>query len=474
MPCKRFFAILLSLLILLCGCTPASSQDKLPELLVCLPLHGDAEQIALVNDAMNSYLAQQLGLRVKLMPYELQSMMRRINTKQQLDLTYCGNLSQIQLMQSSGMLVPLDALLEQNGQEILSAIPAEYYDFSRISGSLYAMPTNKERFRINVFEYNKDIADQYGLDLSGVQGLDDLSAVFADLQAKTGEVSPIALVPYYLYFDQVDTLGDHLGVLTAQSGTTVVNLYETAQFCDFIRLIRQWQQAGYLYPNSEESDTILYYLRSGKVLGCITTGKPGFAVQERRLSGCNIDSVDLGPAYFSDDTLTRAWYAIPSTAKNPSLSMKLMELLYSDPYLADLLLYGIEGSHYQLNGENQVIRRENSGYYGVNGWAYCNAYCAHTEQGQSKSYWQDIEDLNRAAAVSPAWGFSFDSSAVSEERYRCEEVVNQYLNLLYSGALEPEPLLQEFQAELRAAGIERIITEKQRQLDAYIEVTQHE
>ena len=48
-----------------------------------------------------------------------------------------------------------------------------------------------------------------------------------------------------------DNLGDGLGVLMYdRKDTTVVNLYETEEYKEYLSLIRDWNQKGYLYDLS--------------------------------------------------------------------------------------------------------------------------------------------------------------------------------------------------------------------------------
>ena len=50
----------------------------------------------------------------------------------------------------------------------------------------------------------------------------------------------------------------------------------------------------------------------------------------------------------------------------------------------------------------------------------------------------------------------------------CNNVVSQYDAALRWGTLNPDETLDQFNAELEAAGINEIIEEKQRQLDEYL------
>jgi putative aldouronate transport system substrate-binding protein len=64
-------------------------------------------------------------------------------------------------------------------------------------------------------------------------------------------------------------------------------------------------------------------------------------------------------------------------------------------------------------------------------------------------------------------GFSFDQEPVKTEVAAVQNVMAQYRKALENGASDPVTILPEYQAKLRAAGLDKIIAEKQKQLDAW-------
>lgn len=70
--------------------------------------------------------------------------------------------------------------------------------------------------------------------------------------------------------------------------------------------------------------------------------------------------------------------------------------------------------------------------------------------------------------MSPAFGFTWDSSSMTNQITACNNVVSQYDAALRWGNLNPDETLEKFNADLEAAGINEIIEEKQRQLDEYL------
>ena len=69
--------------------------------------------------------------------------------------------------------------------------------------------------------------------------------------------------------------------------------------------------------------------------------------------------------------------------------------------------------------------------------------------------------------MSRAMGFTWDATNVKTEIAACTNVLNQYRMSLECGMVDPNSILPEFQKALEDAGIDKIIKEKQAQLDAW-------
>lgn len=69
-------------------------------------------------------------------------------------------------------------------------------------------------------------------------------------------------------------------------------------------------------------------------------------------------------------------------------------------------------------------------------------------------------------------GFNFDVTNVQIEMANCNAVVTEYLKPLLYGFMDIETSYPEFIKKLDDAGAEKIIAEKQAQLDAYIAAKQ--
>ena len=96
-----------------------------------------------------------------------------------------------------------------------------------------------------------------------------------------------------------------------------------------------------------------------------------------------------------------------------------------------------------------------------------NQFLSYIWNGDDPKLWEKMNAFNKSAVMSKALGFSFNAEPVKTEVAAVTNVQNQYKVGLETGTLDPEVKLPEFVKALKAAGIEKIIAEKQKQLDEW-------
>ena len=168
--------------------------------------------------------------------------------------------------------------------------------------------------------------------------------------------------------------------------------------------------------------------------------------------------------------------AIPITCEDQAPVLKFLNLLYSDPDVLNILDWGIEGVHYERVPDTDTLIRypegvtsDNDGYGLNQGWSFGNQLISYAwETVGTDDYYEEMKAFNESAVTSKAVGFIFDSSPVKSEVAALDSVLAEYRLGLENGELDPEEYLPKFQQALREAGIEKVIAEKQRQLDAWV------
>ncbi len=91
------------------------------------------------------------------------------------------------------------------------------------------------------------------------------------------------------------------------------------------------------------------------------------------------------------------------------------------------------------------------------------------ESGITSNYYEDEVAVQNANAIrSPALGFTFDMSSVSDKIAACQSIFEGYKAILFTGTAEPESTVKEMMSAMRASGFDDIIAEAQSQLDAFL------
>jgi len=260
--------------------------------------------------------------------------------------------------------------------------------------------------------------------------------------------------------------------------TEVVNLFETDYYRDFVSTMRKWYLEGLIMQDAvANTENVGTMMGAGTAFGGFMNLKPYFEVQETTNYGTPIVVSEILPAFSATSNVNMATWCIAASTKYPVESMKLLNLMYSDPVLVNLMIYGIEDVHYRVLGEaanNQKmigypegIDATNTTYRPSGGWLWPNQFIGNVWEGNPPDYWQVTKEFNENAIKSSAFGFVWDASEVKNQVTACTNVMNKYHKALMCGAVDPEETLPKFNKELKDAGIDDIVRSKQEQLDAW-------
>lgn len=442
--------------------------------------------LQLVQEELNKILKEKINATVKMMPISggdyVQKMNLMLQSGEKLDLMVTGLGLGYYAQAAKGQLTPLDELIDKYGQGLKEQVGQDYLDGSRAAdGRIYTIPTLREFAGKTGFVMRKDLLDKYGVDVSAIKTLDDLEPVLKTFKDNNSGVAPI--VPegpgagiYGVGIDVLfDPLGDGLGVLPNYGqDLKVVNMYETKEYVDWVKRLRDWYQKGYIlkdaatnkeYPND--------LLKASRGFGYFTGIKPGIEEQVSRGNGMPMTAASFGKALTTTSYIVNISWSIARQSKSPEKAMEFLNLLYSDPEVVNLINYGIEGKHYVKVSDNVIkfpdgVDAATHPYNFNLGWEFGNQFLTYVMEGNDPEIWNKLRKFNSEAMRSKAIGFVVDVESIKTEIASVQNVVDQYKSSLGTGSVDPEKYLPEFIEKLKDAGIDKIVGEKQRQLDAWI------
>ena len=472
----------------------AGEDLKEPELvtlnLITMASGKEETGVAHVEEAMNQLLEDKFNVNVKLTFYPFGSYAEQttlaLSAGVDVDLIAVYMIPYASCA-TSGQIMPMDDLIEKYGQGIIEQLGWDLINCGRVDGELFGLTQGRDMAQAQGFEYRLDLAEKYELDMENATTLEALYEQLKVIKEKEPNVWPVVVsAGENIRNWGWDALGDemvNLGVLPNMAADTkVTNLYETDQYKDLVTTMYNWMQEGLIQTDAvNTTETASTLMEAGTAFGTFTNLKPYYAEENNPNRVNKIGTVEIIPALSTTGFATMALWSIAGSCEHPEAAMKVLNELYVNPELNNLYMYGIEGEHYQVIGEGVVTNGQdridyvegldaNSTTYRKSGaWMLPNQFIgAIWGPDLPVDYWDATKEFNQTAAKSAAFGFSFDATKTPNEIAACTNVVNKYHKALVCGALNPEETLPKFNQELKDAGIDAIIAEKQSQLDAWL------
>lgn len=458
----------------------AEPQEEPYELVLVFPAAPQKDE-KLVEEALNDILIEKINATIDLRPIdwgqweETRNLM--IGAREKVDIYFTAQWTGHAVNVAQGAFLPLNDLLQTHGQGILETLDPIFLEGSKINGINYSVPTNKEIAEQGGIVYRKDIAEQLGLDMDSVKTFADLEPIFARVKAETD------MIPLFIregenfgthYMSNLDFLGDAKidgVVLKDGTDTTVRSKLETPRYLELLELTHDFYKKGYINPDAATTKTFTTdALRSGQYFAIVASLKPGKDKETELAAGLigKLGQIPLNTATINTGVMTGAMLAISVTSENPEKAMAFINLLHTDKKIVNLINFGIEGVHYTRNGEI-ISPTERTNDYALNAaWELGNQFLNYVWESESPTKWDEFRAFNEQGIRSPAFGFTFDSRPVEAEVASLFNIMNQYRTLLESGSVDPAEMVPVYLQAAKAAGLDTIIAEKQRQLDRYL------
>jgi len=361
---------------------------------------------------------------------------------------------------------PLDELIDEYAPKTKEILGEDFLEGSRVNGKIFGIPANKDKGHHNGVMYRTDIAEKYGLteQLQNAKTMADIYPVLDIIKAKEPEMIP--LLEYGVYSEtaliEFDTIMFPAGIYLDGRDNKVVNLIETPEFKELTMKTRENFEKGYNVKG--------FGVKKEKHFMEFVGLKPG---KDKEMAGSrdyDYTQIDgLNDAYMTTADATGSLMAILNTSKNPEICMQFLELLNTDEYLNNLIVFGVEGIHYN-KVEDKVIEPIKDSGYGNAGmqWEFGNTFLNYTLVGEDTNKNVLMEKYNSNLLTSPALGFSFDVNPVKIEAGACENVRAEFHERLGQGdEANQEEILNQYIDKLKAAGADKIVEEVQKQYDEW-------
>jgi putative aldouronate transport system substrate-binding protein len=273
--------------------------------------------------------------------------------------------------------------------------------------------------------------------------------------------------------DGVSTDAGIIGVKADDPNLRVVNIATLPEFLHQLQLARRWFQAGY-YPVDLPGDQVTANWRAGQYAMEIDVVHRDSLGQLKQTYGYDFVAKGLGPLILSTSGIIATMNNISSTSKNPQTAMKVIEAFNNDLDVYHLICRGIAGKHYMVTDQKDNVvgfptgvTPSNDRYNPQSSWMFGNIFNDYYSSEDVVGAWPLSLKDNQTATPSQALGFAFDPTNVKTELAQVQLAQQQYGYPLIMGRVDSNAGLQTYLSKLHDAGVEKVMTEIQSQLDKW-------
>ena len=252
---------------------------------------------------------------------------------------------------------------------------------------MYAVCANLNPGRASGIGYNKDLAEKYHIEVPEQLELQDLTEIGRQLKEKNtgvylisfGNAGNVDSSAFTSLFDVEDLGGDmNYGVIfNPLNSTEIVNAYASEEYRDFCRTIKLWRDEGYIPEDSLYSGVDAQSMfNEGEMFLQWTSVSTGtlHLVSKKSLDFDEV-LVAMTPNRTTTSLVQEFTWGITSSCKNPEKAMELLNLIYTNSDLANLLQEWQRGNGLCKNrGKDYCIIQEGKDNSSVGYSSYFTCY----------------------------------------------------------------------------------------------------
>ena len=474
---KKILALLLAtiMLVAMCCSCGGSEDDGTPTLKVYMPA-GTQTDLDLVVAEANKIIEKKIGAKMEVQLIDTGAYNEKMNmimaSGEAYDICFTGYLNKYNNAVSKGGLMCLDDLLDEV-PTLKKQIPQYLWDAVTFEGSIYAVPNEQINATLTAMFTFKDLAEKYNLDPESITKQEMIEPYLKAIKENEPDLIPYrANSGYFSISDDPDfsgweSLTTGFYVEKGDPKCKVFYVFDRPEYKAGAELRSQWVKKGYLRQDILSVGDDSMDFKNQKYAVWSATYKPGVEASfTEQFGGREVIAIKaFATPYIRQSNCTSTMLAIGRNSKHPEKAIKLIELLNTDKELYNLMSFGIEGKHYELTEDGKVRKIANSGYE-MDAWKWGCQFNALLTEGMADDVWEETKRLNEEAEKSYLMNFVLDTTPITTELANFTAVYDEYSYVIEG--LDPNYKKDEkaYRAKLEKVGIDKIIKELQKQVDA--------
>ncbi|MCR5734794.1 MAG: ABC transporter substrate-binding protein [Lachnospiraceae bacterium] len=378
------------------------------------------------------------------------------------------------------------------------SVPADHWEMCKYDGNIYLIPEdNYAQWTNHGFIYRLDWAKEAGLE-DGVHCWEDLTKYFEYVKGAYPDVIPwdsdgtqyaqMASGWIASHSDYVPIDGLNSGAMWGGTKDDLYTVYspfvtDTDSLVEYAKMMKEWDNIGVWKTdvlNNTNSDNREDY-RVGKVAAEQHHTQTWTDLCSHTSNNTIYEDADAasGFFYFGEESknvvalsITHGAMAISAASKNPERALMVYDLLRNDKDCYELFNYGVQGRQWDINEDG--LRYQPESYNADTDAITTNYWWGRNDDLEIKDAtrnWDAIdklyEEYDKIKIDYPYGQFIPDVDNIQAQINNISEIHTNYMKQIsfgkYTGTAEE--IVKEYQDALKAAGIDDVTAELQRQID---------
>lgn len=418
---------------------------------------------------VNDYIGEKIGVNLEMEVISWASWDDRrniiISTNEPYDIIFGigkNYISDINL----GAYCDITDLIDENMPGLNELMPEKYWTAVEVDGRIYGVPSYKDSAISNYAVWDKELVDEYNLDISSLLELEDLTETFEKLKADKNDY-PVYIKNDGIYhiFDVYDQIGGGtqiLGVRYDDEDARVCFTLEEPDIHSELETIHEWYQKGLINPDAATLSEGRVYNMWRVAQGWESAGVTSWGPQ----MGKEVAVQKLGDTILSNETVRGSINMISTNSKYPEKCLQLLDLVNTDTKLRDMFYYGEEGVDFEYTQDGKAHKLNQD--WELPGYTQGTYFTVTPVDTDKVGQWDEIKELNEQAVPSKMLGFTFDTSQVADKLANCSEIWLRYRSEVMTGVQDPATCIPKMKEELMKAGWQDVMDEAQKQVDEFV------
>ncbi len=433
----------------------------------------------MVEEAANRIIEEKIGARVKFEFVdndEWDSVQERLlSSGTGYDIIFDMGTAFIRNAQKD-MYLDIKYLVDQYAPDIKEKTDEFAWQAVTFDDGMYAIPSQTFYVPYSCFAFKADLVEKYHFDYINVTTYSDLEPFFESIVQNESAIYPLCVtadtgIPEIQSHEFVKT---HINVIRFDvKKDQYVSILESEPDRERYRITYEFNQKGYIALDASTKEDITTEIKSGRYAVF-----PGRMSANKTTNLYGFDCVESMPTYgvVNRYNVVNSVAAVNKNSKYPEKAIELLNLIWKDQELLNLLAYGIEGVDYTVVSEGEDAEKSVKTKSGNDvKWSIWHNWLGPLWD-QWDSSWntteslEEMRKLNDLAEISPIIGFEPDLSNLELEITKLMNIGTECMPYLNTGSMPDfEEYMNALSKRFREAGMDIVLDEMNYQYKAWKE-----